>query len=916
VASFYFQFVSRLRGLFGQKKVDREFDDEMQMHLQLLTEQFIRQGMGCEDAVSAARRQFGNTSLLQQRHKETRTFLSLATLLQDVRYGLRMLGKNPGLTAIAVASLALGVGANTAVFTLAKTALLDTLSVSHPEQLRLLSILQDGRSVVLHNWGDFYGDAKGRTVVASFSYPVYQELRRHDHSVGDLIAFVDIGQFDHLAATIDGHSEVVTAELVSGNFFQELGVATILGRPIEPADDTTPGGSPVAVISDAFWGRRFARSPSVIGKIVDLNLTPIRIIGVAPKGFTGASHVQTSQDLFVPLSMQPAILPREGGSLLSDADTWWIQIMGRLRPDVSEESARASLNVSLDQAIRSTMTVATDRTLPPLFLLPGNRGWNYAARELERPVPILVSLAGLVLLLACANVATLLLARSSYRRREMSVRLALGAGKTRILRQMLTESLLLSTLGGAAGLLLGYLGRNVLPQLLSSTWGPTALSTRFDWRVFAFTLTISVLTGLGFGVGPAWQATRATVNTGLKDGEATMTHRRKGLAGKVLVIFQVSLCMLLLVGAGLFVRTLANLDAVDPGFKKTGLLLFAIDPPVQRYPAARSIEVLHQLEERMVALPGVVSVTLSREPLLAQSRSNSDFFPDGQPRNTGRERHALFNSVGQSFFATMGIPILYGRSFDFRDTPTSPRAAIINQALARRDFAGTNPVGTTFRTKGEDRYEIVGVCADAKYGWVRSDPSPTFYVPYRQQMDAHGGMTFEVRTEGNPRSFAGAIRAAVDSVDKDLPLIEVRTQEEQVDATLAPERLFAAVTTGFGVLALILASLGVYGVLASTVAHRVNEIGVRMALGAQAHQVLWMILGEASWLAVTGIGVGLGAALLLTRFVGSMLFGLKPTDPLTFASAAVLLFTVAILAGWGPARRASSIEPVRALRHE
>jgi predicted permease len=336
--------------------------------------------------------------------------------------------------------------------------------------------------------------------------------------------------------------------------------------------------------------------------------------------------VQTSQDLFLPIGMQPVILPRQESSLLSDPETWWIQIMGRLQPGQSDESARTSLAVSLGQAIRSTMTVPKDRTLPPLFLLPGNRGWNYTARQLERPVSLLLALAGLVLLLACANVANLLLARSSSRQREISVRLALGAGKKRILRQMLTESLILSTLGGAAGLLLGYLGRNLLPHLFLPSWGSTALGTRFDWRVFAFTLIVSVLTGLAFGLGPAWQATRTSVSAGLKDTAITATHHRKGLAGKALVVFQVSLCMLLLVGAGLFVRTLANLDALNPGFKKNGLLLFAIDPPPQRYPAPKDVEVLNRLEERIASLPGVESVTLSREALLAESRSSRDFY--------------------------------------------------------------------------------------------------------------------------------------------------------------------------------------------------------------------------------------------------------------------------------------------------
>jgi predicted permease len=917
MTSLILRFLSRLRWLFGQAKANYEFASEVETHIELLTERLIRQGMSQKDAARAARRQFGNTALLEQRQRETRAFLWMTTVFQDVRYGLRMLARSPGITAIAIASLALGIGANTAIFTLAKAALFDALSVPHPDQLRLLAYTQDDRSAIRHDWGDFYTDKQGRTVVASFSYPAYQRLRDRDHSLGDLFAFVDVNQFEHLSATIDGHAATVTAELVSGNFFQAMNVGTVIGRPIEPEDDAVPGSGAVAVISDAFWQQRFARSPSVIGKTVDVNLIPITIVGVAPRDFSGASHVHTPQDLFLPLSMQPLIFPVKTGSLLSDADTWWLQIMGRLQPGISDEHARASLAVSLDQAVRSTITVPNDRSVPPLLLLHGARGWNYAAQELEHPMPLLLSLAGLVLLLACANVANLLLARSSFRNREISVRLALGASNGRVVRQMLTESLCLSALGGSAGLLLGYLGRNILPHLLLSSWGPATLTTRFDWRVFAFTFVISVLTGLGFGAGPAWQAARTSLNAGLKDGGTTMSRHRGGVAGKMLVVLQVSLCMLLLVCAGLFVRTLANLNALDPGFNKRGLLLFAIEPPVQRYPAPKNIEVLHRVEERLASLPEVESVTLSREALLAQSGSNSDFLPEGRPRVAGGNKHVAYNSVGQNFFITMGIPILYGRPFGLRDTATSPGVAVINRALAQKEFAGTNPIGASFQMKeGGEPIEIVGVCADAKYAWLRADDSPTFYVLYTQQKDASGSMTFEVRTKGNPRDFAGAIRGVVESVDKDLPLIDVRTQEEQIDATLAPERSFATVASAFGVLALVLASIGVYGVMAVGVSRRVNEIAVRMALGARADQVLRMVLGEAMALALAGVGTGLCAALLLTHLLSSLLFGLKPTDLLTLVTAGLLLSVVAILASWGPARRASRIQPVQALRHE
>jgi predicted permease len=915
--SSFLRLLSRLKALFRQERANREFAEEVEAHLALLTDQFVRQGMTPSEADFAARRQFGNAALREQQQREARSYLWFGTVLQDIRYGMHMLAKSPALTAIALTSLALGVGANAAIFTLAKAALIDTLSVPHPKNLKLLAYVQDERSVVRNDWGNFYSDPQGRTVIASFSWPAYLELRRTSNSLGNLFAFVDLSQFEHLSATIDGHAEVVNAELVSGNFFQSIGIGTVLGRGIEPADDSVPGSGAVAVISDAYWKQRFEGSSAVIGKRINVNLTPVTIIGVAPPGFTGASHVQTAQDLFLPISMQPLIFPQPTGSLLNDANIWWVQVMVRLKPEISETAARASLALSLNQAIRATMLVPEDRSIPQLILLPGGRGWNYAAQELEHPMPLLLALAGLILLLACVNVATLLLARFSSRQREISVRIAIGAGRMRVVRQMLTESLCLAMLGGTAGLLLGYVGRNLLPRLFSTSWGPGELHTSFDWGVFWFALAISVLTGLGFGVGPAWQAARTSVNAGLKEGGLTMTRRRNGLGGKVLVVVQVSLCMLLLISAGLFVRTLINLQALNPGFNKMGLLLFAIEPPAQRYPAPKNVELLQRLEDRIGSVPGVESVTLSREALLAQSGSNSDFITEGQTKVIGREQPVSFNSVGHTFFATMGIPILYGRAFDAGDTSASPKVAIISRALANKKFAGRNPVGESFRMEQEgEPFRIVGVSANTKYAWIREDPPPTFYVLYTQEANVRRSMTFEIRTRGNPKDFVNAIRKVVESVDKDLPLIDVRTQQEQIDAVLAPERSFAMVTAGFGVLGLLLATVGVYGVISAGVAQRWNEIGVRMALGATTDQVLRMVLGEAMVLAMAGIGTGLCAALLLKRFLSSMLFGLKPMDGLTLAGATLLLSSAALLAGWAPARKASRVQPVQVLRHE
>jgi predicted permease len=919
----------RARSLVRRDAIDRELDEELRYHVEMKTEENIAKGMTRKEARRAALVEAGGIDQAKERCRETRGIRWMEDLVQDLRFALRMFRKNPGFTAIAVASLALGIGANTATFTLAKAVLLDTLPVSHADELRLLAWTQDQRSAVRGTWGDFYSDDSGGQVTASFSYPVYQQLRQNK-SLGDLVAFnVEGGGFDRMTATIDGHAETVIPELVSGNYFQALEVGVQTGRAIEPVDDGTPGSGAVAVISDAFWTRRFGRSPSVVGKSVDLNLTPFTIIGVAPPGFAGASHAQVSSDVFLPLSMQPVIFPREeksrafnpsgDASLLDNPKRWWVQIMGRVQPDVSEQAARASLDVTVNQAVRATMTVSEGQTTPALKLLPGSRGGlNYAAHDLERPIALLLSLAGLVLLVACANIANLLLVRSAGRRRELSMRLTLGAGRARLMRQVLTESLMLSLFGGTAGLLLGYFGRDVMSALLSTAWGPSEYGSRFDWRVFAFTLTISVATGLCFGLGPAWQASRTSVNTALKEGAANVAQGGRGLAGKALVVAQVSLCVLLLVAAGLFVRTLANLRSVNPGIQANGLLLFGISPPKQRYPAPKDIEVLHELEQRIEAVPGVVSVTLSGQPLIANSTAGGGFFPDDQPAKSPNENQALSNFVGANFFATMRMPLLSGRGFSSTDTATSPKVAIVNQTLARKFFAGMNPVGETFRRSQADdeRYEIIGVSADAKYGRIREDPRPIFYTLFLQEKTAFDGMTFEVRTQGDPLSSAGVVRSAVQSVDHDLPLIDVRTQVEQIDATIAPERIFATVTSGFGILALTLASIGVYGVMAYTVARRINEIGVRMALGAQRSDILRLIFAQGMLLTVCGLVLGLAGAFGLARLLAAMLYGITPADPATYAGVSALLLVVSFVACYAPARRAMRVDPMVALRHQ
>ena len=897
------------RRLFSRKNWEHELNDELRFHLEQQTAANIAAGLPPEEARRQAILQLGALEGLKENCRAQTRGFRLETIWADVRYALRLLRKAPGFTTVAILTLALGIGANTVIFTLAKEVLLNRLAVRHPDQLRLLSWTAGDKMPIQSLWGNEDKNSNGQTVSTSFSYPVYQELRHQNQGLQDLFAFKDFGR---LNSAIDGEADVVTGEFVSGNFYQGLEVVPSLGRPIEPADDAAPGSGPVAVISDAFWARRFGRSPAVIGKKILLSLTPVTIIGVNPPIFTGASSVQISPDVFIPFSMQPILLPRRDGSLLNDPNEWWMQIMGRLKPGVPENSVRPSLNVALAQAVRTTMVLKPDADIPQLDLENGSRGLNMAHQFYAQPTYMLLSLAGLLLLLSCANLANLLLARTAARQREMSVRLALGAGMGRILRQVITESLLLSFFGGIAGLLLAYLGRNLIPRLLSTSWEPAPYISRFDLQVFAFAAVASVLTGFLFGLGPAWQALRMDVNSGLKESAGTATKSRKGITGKSIVVFQVCLSVLLVVCSGLFIRTLLNLSSNHVGFQPEHILLFEINPPVSRYPPPKDVALHRQLEEKLISVPGVDSITLSASPLVADNSWIENFSPNDQPRKLRDSDTAHFNSVGETFFSTMGIPILAGRGFNSGDTLTSPKVAIINQALARKFYPNTNPIGKTFN---DEHYQIVGICANTKYENLRSEAPPTFYGLYTQMKDA-GAMTFEVHTRTNPAAFISAIREAVQSVDKDLPLIDPRTQVEQIDATIGPERIFAFLTGAFGLIALILASIGIYGVMAYSVTRRTNEIGIRLALGAQPRTVAGMVLSETFRLMLIGIFLGLALSWAAGRLIGSLLFGISPSDPLTFTLVALILLLVGAIAGWIPAHRAMRVDPMLALRHE
>ena len=897
------------KAITRREQLNCEIEDELTFHIEEYAKDLMRSGISQDEALRRARAEFGGIAAQKENCRAAWGTRIWDELHADVRYGLRMLAKNSGFTVIAIGSLALGIGANTAIFTIARQVLLDKLDVYKPEDLRLFAWTDGENRVPIRIWGHWNETTHNCT---SFSYPVYQQLRRQNSVFEDVFAFKVIPQ---LTVTVDNKPEPVTAELVSGNYYSALGVNTVLGREIQNSDDGAPGSGAVVVISDEFWSRNFGRSPDVIGKTIEVNLTPVTIIGVNPREFTGASSVQISPDVFLPFSMEPIAAPNGAKSLLTNPDQWWVLVMGRIKPGISDESARGAMDVLLSNAVRSTMIVEKSQSVPRFAMEDGSRGEDLNGEKFTRPVYVLMVLAGVVLLLGCANLANLLLARASGRQRELSVRLALGAKRARIMRQMLTESLLLSAAGGIAGLLLGYCGRNAIPHLMSSSWDTAAIHVRFDWKIFGFTAAVSFLTGLLFGFMPAWQAMHAQIIRGLKENVHSSVRGSSNFSGRMLVVVQIALSMLLLVGAGLFIRTLTNLNKNHPGFRPDNLVLFEIQAPNTRYPTPKNIVLYRQIEQQLSSTPGIRSVTLSKNPLIAGNVSNDDFVPDSLPLKLNGKAFVDDNVVGQSFFATLGIPILAGRDFDGTDTETSRLVAVVNQQLVKEYFPNINPIGRTFLSN-KNHIEIIGISGDTRYADLRNDPPATFYTLYRQQPKGEPSMTFEISSNIEPSALVPVLRDAVTSVDKDLPMLNIRTQNAQISDRMKQERIFASLTSGFGLLALILACIGIYGIMTYTVSRRTNEIGIRMALGAQAGRVLRMVLGEAWWLALVGVMAGVATALAMGHLIASMLYGLKPYDPSTLVIAALLLIFTAVAASWFPARRAARIDPMRALRHE
>jgi len=830
-------------------------------------------------------------------------------MFRDLRYGIRMLVKAKGFTAVAVLSLALGIGANTAIFSLLDAVLLKPLPIEHPDSLVVVATSASGTS------GTVFSGAGGSSVISSFSYPIFRELR--DKSP------VFSGVFGHdvlpMSMSGGGQTERVLGELVSGNFFSVLGVRPYLGRVFTDSDDETPGAHAVAVVSYNFWQRRFSANPQIVGQTINLNGYPFEVIGVAAPGFQGI-EVGIVPDVRIPIMMNGAV--RSGPPVFENRGNSWLAAMARLRPGVSVEEAQAATDTVFQNArepdVRGIKGDAQDaRIFKSLRIqLPSARtGISSLSRQFSQPLIILMCLVGVVLLIACLNVANLLLARSATRQKEIAVRLALGAGRWRLVRQLLTEGVLLSILGGAMGLVFARWGVELLLGFLPQGRIPTVLEITPDLRILGFTLGVTVFTALLFGLAPALQATRPDLIPALKNEIVVTGGRRKWELRRLLVIMQVALSLFLLIGAGLFVRSLQNLRSVDDGYHTDQVVTLAIDPAQSGYKLDQLRDFCTRLSERAAALPGVKSVSFVRNTPLSGRFARIGVEVPGYQSRPDEEMAVLLNQVTPQFFATFGMPLLMGRDFSDEDTPDSPKVLIINESLTRYFFGAENPLGKRISLESYKDLEIVGVVADARYRNLK-DPAPqTAYIPY-SQYGTTNQRTLCIRGAGDPNALIAAVRKEVNSLDANLPVFNIKTFADQIDESVSRERLVALLSSFFGLFALLLASLGLYGVMSYAVARRTREMGIRLALGASAGSVRWLVLREALLVLVAGIAIGLPASLGAARLAEGLLFGLTPTDPLTIVLATLLMTAIATLAAYLPARRASRLDPMVALRYE
>ena len=842
-------------------------------------------------------------------------------LRRDVRYAGRMMAANPLFSVMAVLSLALGIGANTAIYSFMDAILMRALPVQHPESLVMFNWHAKDRPGVMHSSsGSQWMDPHTGRTSGNLPYGFLEQLRTGNPVLSSVFGF---WLTERMNLQIGGQTDSGQGQFVSGEFFSSLGVPPAAGRLIDTGDDRA-GAPLVVVISHGYAQRRFGDPAKAVGQAVLVNNNPFTIVGVTPAEFFGVNP-EDHEDIYLPLHdniVLDAAVVQNPGEKYTDGHYYWVQIMGRLRPGVTPQQAQAALAPQFQHFVESTFQSDRDRqNIPALLVKPGAGGLETLRRRYSQPLYILMTLVALILAIACANIANLLLARSTVRRREMALRLSLGAGRGRVIRQLLTESLVLALAGGVLGLGFAKWGIGALTVLMANGRTGYTLHAELNWHVLAITLALSLATGTLFGLAPAFESLKVDLISALKQtraGERKIRfHRRLRLSlGQTLAVGQIAVSLLLLVAAGLFVRTLSNLDSVSVGFNREHLLLVTVNARQAGYQGDALTRYYDNLEALFRAIPGVRAASLSTYALVSGSSSSTD----GSLPGVGSIRELYNMSVGPGFFATMQIPMLLGRDFEDRDNASSPHVAVVNEVLVKTHFGNQSPIGRHIVMGGGRNaldYEIVGVAKTARYSSLKEDIPETIYVPYSQfPRGIQRGIVYELRAAGNPLDLAVSVRRVVRDADPRIPVLNLVTQDEQIDQTIGQERSFAMLCSCFAVLAVAIAFVGLYGMMAYSVARRTNEIGIRMALGAERRRLMWMVVREVLVMALAGLIIGLPAAMATTKFVRSFLFQMKPNDPLALGTAAILLLTAALAAGYGPARRASRVDPWTALRDE
>jgi putative ABC transport system permease protein len=902
--------IARIRGSLARRRFESDIDEELETHLALLTERFVRQGLTPYEARYAARKQFGGATQMKDQLRTRSRFRPLETVLQDSAYVARQFRKSPVFSVACILTLALGIGANTAIFTLVDQLILRLLPIKDPQQV--VGLVAQGR---------YYGDNMG---LNTLSYTMYQTIRDHNKVFSLMMCRRPVP----VTATVHSDSDVLSGELVSGNYFPLLGIKAAVGRVFNSNDDLRPSANPVAVLSHGYWERRFAGNPQIIGSKLLINNFPLTIVGIAQPGFDGLEPGLPTQ-IFVPVMMTPALFPNLDFSNMFDSRLRWVNVYGRLKPGMTPERAKAGLQPLFHQILQAEMREPGFAHATPddkrqflrmwLNLIPGGQGNSSLKRQYGKSLWVLMAVTGFVLLIACANLASLLAARAVVRQKEIAVRLAIGSSRWRIIQQLLTESLLLALLGGAAGIVLAIvIAQNLLAFMPDNPTG-YAISSAPDSRILTFAVGLSLLTGLVFGLMPALQAASPNVADTLKANAASLTGGTGQISfRKCLVASQITLSLLLLIGAALFIRSLANLRSVNPGFQTKNLVQFDMDLGSIGYDQRRAHTFYNELETRLQHLPGIEAAGVALNPVLADSDWESTIHIAGRVNKPGDDNQAYVNRVSPGYFKTLGIRVLSGRTFRENDSVNSPKVVVVSKSFAKHFFrerpAIGHWIGRGFEPNAPTDMQIVGVVNDIDYQDLREKDMRQLYLCAPQGMELE--TTVYLSAKGDPKSVLASARHLVHEMEPKAPVTNMKTVERQLDESLVTERMIASLSAGFTLLALVLAVLGLYGVMAYMVTQRAREIGIRVALGAQFGNVVWLVMREVVLLIIVGIAVALPLAFGLARLNRSELYGIQPTDPLSITTTALLLSAIALLAGFVPARRAASADPLHVLRYE